>query len=134
MHDELRKSCKAIDMSELEVAAIKKLRFRERIVRFLCSWWAPLISGVAGFASGAAMMLASGDKETYEYTSYPYAAAVVGLSMSRRQGDDKRSIMLAVSIVVFVLTFIAGIGFGDAASGESQLGVTPRYGTYYERE
>jgi len=136
MPDDPAPSRVVIGVSDSDVTAIRKLRLREGVARFLHSWWAPLISGVAGLTTGAALKISSGNDAVYDYTegdSYPYAPAVVGLSSSLRRGADRRSIVFAVSIVVFILAFIAGIGTGDALDGESPLGVTTRYGVYHER-
>jgi hypothetical protein len=134
MSDDPAPSRVVIGVSDSDVTAIRKLRLREGVARFLHSWWAPLISGVAGLTTGAALKISSSNDADYtEGDSYPYAAAVVGLSSSLRRGADRRSIVLAVSIVVFILAFIAGIGTGDALDGESPLGATTRYGVYHER-
>ena len=129
MVDEFSRSHGIIGVSESDVAALRKLRLRERIGLFLYRWWAPLASGATGLATGAALMLAEGGRSSEELTdSYPYAAAARGLHASSSRSTSRTSIVLALSVVAFAISFIAGIGVGGAASGESELGIVTRYG------
>ena len=96
-----------------------------------------MISGVLGFAGGAALMLAAGDKDADDFaSSYPYAIGAVGLSASmsgQRTGRSATVFTLsAISIIAFALAFVAGIGVADAFAGEADLGVTTRYGVHNE--
>ena len=88
-----------------------------------------MASGATGLATGAALMLAEGGRSSEELTdSYPYAAAALGLHASSSRSTSRTSIVLALSVVAFAISFIAGIGVGGAASGESELGIVTRYG------
>ena len=120
-----------IGLDDSDVSAIRNLRTRERIARFLYRWWAPMASGMAGFAGGAALVIAAGEKSTEEYTSsYPYAAGMIGLSASCLRSRDQKIIVIALSVVAFAISFIAGVGVGNVVDGGGELGVVTKYGTY----
>ena len=97
-----------------------------------------MVSGVLGFAGGAALMLAKGNSNGNDYvSSYPYAVGAVGLSAAMcNQRFGRRGATFAlfvVSIAAFAIAFVAGIGVADAFAGDANLGVTTEYGVHDAR-
>ena len=94
-----------------------------------------MVSGILGFTGGVALMLATGDRNADDYVnSYPYAIGAVGLSASMsEQGVGRKGTAFSlsvISLIAFAIAFVAGIGVADVFAGESDLGLTTRYGVH----
>ena len=119
-------STEGLGITAKDISAIRAVRSREKLVRFLRSWWIPIASSVAGLVAGLAPMLALEEEQIA--ATYPYAAAMVSAAMATPTSRKPAGFWLMLSVPVFLIAFMAGLGIGDVLSGDSQFGTVTKYG------
>ncbi|HIH00689.1 TPA: hypothetical protein HA259_01155 [Thermoplasmata archaeon] len=114
------------------LSELKALRRRERLIEFLRGWWAPIASALAGaFLGGVAGYETDGPVEDSQ-TVYPFAVATAALAQTNPIASGRRSLLISIVTLTFILSFLAGIAAGDSLNDVDQFSNSVRYGVARE--
>ena len=114
-------------VSKREVARLKRVRSRERVLQVALS----VVAGIAAFVLGAVTRDVISSATTYPYATGA-AASAAGTGVGRSSGPEKR-LVLVVTGALCVIMFTLGVLLtdGHVESTAPSLGVAPAYGVFH---
>jgi hypothetical protein len=121
-----------LSTSPRELSELRLLRRRERLVSTMRKWWAPVASALTGVVLGGVAGYEMDGPVEDPHSVYPYGIATAALVPMRSISSARRSLMISIITMTFILGFLAGVAAGDSLNDVDQFSTSVRYGVAKE--
>lgn len=114
-------------VSKREVARLKRIRSRQRVLQIALS----VVAGIAAFVLGAVTRDVITGAATYPYATGA-AASAAGIGLERSSASENRLVLVVIGALCVVM-FTLGVLLteGHTESTAPSLGVAPEYGVFH---